>query len=256
MSFACHYGKCEHPNSNPTAPILEVKNVTVGYTNNCEPVLKNLSLELYPGDNAILIGKNGCGKSTFFKTLTNEIPLQTGEVLIHGSPRGNCHHLLAYLPQRSTINWYFPMDLFQFVLSGRYVHLGWFKRPQKKDKDIAEIFLKKMGLWEQKDKLTSELSGGQQQRALLARALTQQAEILLLDEPLNAIDQQTKDIIGRVFEEGLKAPTAVIMATHEIPQWKDVFNCTLNLVNQKLQKFDNINEAQHILSHGGGCHHG
>src|SRR5204863_8950188 len=110
------------------------------------------------------------------------------EVRVGGLPAGGCRHRVAYLPQRAEVDWRFPVSLRGLVLAGRYVNLGWLRRPSRYDRAVAAAAIDRLGLSELADRQIGQLSGGQQQRALLARALAQQADLLLLDEPLNAVD--------------------------------------------------------------------
>jgi manganese/zinc/iron transport system ATP- binding protein len=131
---------------------------------------------------------------------------------------------VAYLPQRGDIDWTFPIPVSRFVLTGRYVHLGWFRRPGVRDRAIVTAVLARLGLGALADRQIGRLSGGQQQRALLARALAQEADLLLLDEPLNAVDAETKDIIYAVMADLRAEGKTLVVATHDLGRLADSFD--------------------------------
>ncbi len=146
-----------------------------------------------------LVGPNGFGKSTLLKAIAGLLPISVGRLLIYGHPAGACPHRVAYMPQCGEVDWIFPISVERFILTGRYVHLGQFRRPGTRDRHVVRKQLARMGLASMAPRPIRRLSGGQQQRALLARALSQEADLLLLDEPLNAMDaenlQKTHDFM-------------------------------------------------------------
>jgi len=178
--------------------------------------LDDVSIHVPAGTHVALVGPNGAGKSTLLKAVAGIMPLHAGTVRLYGLPIGACHHRVAYLAQRGEIDWHFPVSVRRLVLSGRYVHLGWLRRPGPADRAAADRALEQIGLAELAARQIGELSGGQQQRVLLARALAQEAELLLLDEPLNAVDAVTRDAIGRVLAALKRAGTTVLAATHDL----------------------------------------
>jgi ABC-type Mn2+/Zn2+ transport system ATPase subunit len=154
-----------------------------------------------------------------------------GEVLIYGRPLGGCRHRVAYLPQRSDIDWHFPIDVRRLVTTGRYVHLGWLRRPGREDRERVTQALAQLGLTALAGRQIGELSGGQQQRALLARALAQDADLLLLDEPLNAVDADTRAVVARVLLDLQRRGKTVIAATHDLGRLETDFDGAVYLAD-------------------------
>ncbi len=196
---------------------LDVHELSVGYQSSDQTrALDNVSLQVVPGARIALVGPNGAGKSTLLKAIAGLLKIQDGSIQIYGQPVGAAPHRVAYLPQRGEIDWRFPISLRKLVLTGRYVHLGWFRRPTANDMKIADKMIERLGLASLADRQIGQLSGGQQQRALLARALTQEAELLLLDEPLNAVDSQTRAVIADVLNQLRNEGKTVLAATHDL----------------------------------------
>ena len=181
------------------------------------------------GAQVALVGANGAGKSTLLKAIAGLLPVRHGSIAIYGNPVGACNHRVAYLPQRGEIDWRFPISLRRLVLTGRYVHLGWFRRPTKADAAIANAMIEQLGLTSLADRQISQLSGGQQQRVLLARALAQEADLLLLDEPLNAVDAETRATVGDVLRRLRSQGKTVITATHDLGRLETDFDGALYL---------------------------
>ena len=208
------YCRHRHSSPDPRSPALEIRGLKVFYPNEEKPALGDVSMRVPVGASMALVGANGAGKSTLFKAISGLLPVRAGTVRIFGHRLGACHHRVVYLPQRSEIDWHFPMSVLDLTMTGRYVYLGWFARAGKKDFNIALDALEQLGVADLKDRQISKLSGGQQQRALIARALSQNADLLLLDEPLNAVDAETRHTIARVLDAIKEQGKTVIMATH------------------------------------------
>jgi len=225
------YSRRVHQDAVPSAPTLEVRDLIVAYPGTRRLALKGVSVCVPVGAQVALVGHNGAGKSTLLKTVAGLLPVHSGSVVIYGNPPGACHHRVAYLPQRGEIDWRFPITLRKLVLTGRYVHLGWFKRPTRNDWHITDEMIDRLGLSALRERQISQLSGGQQQRALLARALAQEAELLLLDEPLNAVDAETRhmmiELLGLLHQE----KKTVITATHDLGRLESDFDGALYLAD-------------------------
>ncbi|MFQ3660240.1 MAG: ATP-binding cassette domain-containing protein, partial [Anaerolineae bacterium] len=161
------------------------------------------------------------------------LPVKSGSILIYGNPPGACHHRVAYLPQRGDIDWRFPITLRKLVMTGRYVHMGWFRRPSRADWQIVDAVIERLGLADLRQRQIGQLSGGQQQRALLARALAQDADLLLLDEPLNAVDAATRQIIAQVLDDLRARGKTILMATHELATLATHFDLAMNLSSKR-----------------------
>lgn len=223
------YAGRRHADPVAGAPALAARSVTASYPGSQEPALSEVSLRVPSGSRVALAGPNGSGKSTLLKAAAGLLSADSGEILIHGNPVGACHHRLAYLPQRGEVDWRFPVSVRRLVLAGRYVHLGWLKRPSRKDRAVVEEVLDRLGIGPLAERQVGQLSGGQQQRALLARALAQEASLLLLDEPLNAVDARTKEVISGVLAELAGQGKTVVVATHHLDTLSDEFDGALYL---------------------------
>ena len=175
---------------------IEIKNLTVAYGENI--ALEDLNLNIEVGSLMALVGPNGAGKSTLIKTILKFLKQITGEIKINAKT-------LAYVPQRNSVDWDFPTTLFDVVEMGCYGRVGLFKRVSKEEKQKVLKAIEQVGMLEFKDRQISELSGGQQQRVSLARALSQESEILLADEPVSALDpvtaKEVMDDFKRINEE-------------------------------------------------------
>jgi len=211
---------CQHRHSNPDhkAPALEIQGLGVSYPSEEKFALKDFDISVPAGSALALVGPNGAGKSTLFKAICGLLPIRAGSIRVFGHPLGACHHRVVYLPQRSEIDWQFPISVLDLVMMGRYVYLGWFNGPRKRDIEVARHALKEMNVHDLADRQISKLSGGQQQRVLIARALAQNADLLLLDEPLNAVDATTRQTVGEVLQKIKSQGKTVIVATHYYDQ--------------------------------------
>lgn len=220
-----------HKDAVSGAPALDIQNLVVAYPRIRRLALRGITFSIPIGAQVALVGHNGAGKSTLLKAIAGLLPVRSGKILIYGNPPGACHHRVGYLPQRGEIDWLFPITLRKLVLTGRYVHLGWFKRPSAKDWQIADQMIDRMGLTDLRERQIGQLSGGQQQRAMFARALAQEADLLLLDEPLNAVDVETRAIITDVLQSLRQQNKTVITATHDLARLEADFDSALYLAD-------------------------
>lgn len=225
------YSCGRHADPQPDAPALATDRLSVRYPGTDRLALRGVSVRAGRGARVALVGPNGAGKSTLLKAVAGLLSAADGDIRIYGNPVGACHHRVAYLPQRGDIDWTFPVPVSRFVLTGRYVHLGWFRRPGAADRAIATAALRRLGLADLADRPIGKLSGGQQQRALLARALAQEADLLLLDEPLNAVDAETRDGIYAVMADLRAEGKTLVVATHDLGRLADGFDDTVHLQN-------------------------
>jgi manganese/zinc/iron transport system ATP- binding protein len=223
------YGRRRHVDPIPEAPALLVRQVSAGHPGAEQPALEGVSLLVPVGTRAALVGPNGAGKSTLLKAVAGLLPIRAGEIRVFGQPVGVCHHRVAYLPQRGELDWRFPISVRRLVLTGRYVHLGWLRWPSKRDWALADEMLKRLGIEDLAERQIGQLSGGQQQRALLARALAQQADVLLLDEPLNAVDAETREVVARVLDALRRQGKTFVVATHDLGRLEADFDQALYL---------------------------
>ncbi|MCA9128882.1 MAG: metal ABC transporter ATP-binding protein [Planctomycetales bacterium] len=201
---------------------LVIREVTVAYQR--KPVLLNIVLDIPAGSLVGLVGPNGAGKSTLLKAIIDMVPLISGEVLVFGKPYRRNRARVAYVPQRETVDWDFPASVLDVVLMGTYGQLGWFRRAGAKQRAAAMQALKKMGIEHLADRQISQLSGGQQQRTFLARALVQQADLYLMDEPFAAVDAATERAIVlllRQLQSEKKTTVVVHHDLHTVPEYFD-----------------------------------
>jgi manganese/zinc/iron transport system ATP- binding protein len=218
----------------PGTPALSARCVTARYPGADRLALDCVDLVVPVGQRVALVGPNGAGKSSFLKAAAGLLPIMSGTLSIYGSAAAACDHRVAYLAQRGEIDWRVPVSVRKLVLTGRYAHLGWLRRPQAEDWQAADAALQRLKLADLAERQISELSGGQQQRALLARALAQDADLLLLDEPLNAVDAETRAIVSATLRElQVQGKTAVI-ATHDVDRLAHEYDQVLYLVDGRV----------------------
>ena len=214
-----------------TDPVLEVHDLTVSY--NKKPVLWGIDLSLPAGSLVGIIGPNGAGKSTLIKAVMGLIPLASGYIKLFDKELNDVRDKVSYVPQRESVDWDFPASVLDVVLMGRYGKLGLFKRPGKKDLDIAMDCLKKVNMDGFSKRQISQLSGGQQQRVFLARALAQEAEIYFMDEPFAGVDAATESAIIELLREMRSKKKTVIVVHHDIQSAADYFDWVI-LLNTRL----------------------
>jgi ABC-type Mn2+/Zn2+ transport system ATPase subunit len=203
----CWGGGCAHTQQHR----LEVVDLSVHYQE--VRALEKIHFATECGRSMALVGPNGAGKSTLLKSLAGLIPGDRGKILWRGKPLTRSSHEIAYLPQRGDVDWNFPITVRGLVEMGRYPNLGWWRQYSKHDAEIVERALISMDLCDLQDRQISALSGGQQQRAFIARALAQEAHVLLLDEPFTGLDKPAQENLSRLFRE-LTAEGRLLIASH------------------------------------------
>lgn len=212
---ALSYGGRHLHAPDPGAPALALDGVVAGHPG-ASPILQDISFALPVGKRFALVGPNGSGKSTLLKTVAGLLPARGGNIRVFGLRVGACHHRTSYVPQRQSINWDFPVDVARFTLAGRFVHTGWLRRPSAACHSVVDSVLESLGLTEIARRPIGELSGGQQQRLLLARAAAQESDLLLLDEPLNAVDAASRVLVGELLDRLQFAGKSMIVSTHDV----------------------------------------
>ena len=170
---------------------LEIKDLTVAYHR--VPAVHHVTLDLRCGHCIALLGPNGAGKTTFFKALVGLVPKETGKIVFGGHGKVGADTDIAYLPQRSVIDWDFPITVRGMVEMGRYMRIGKWGSFGKADAAAVDLALRTMELADLATRQISALSGGQQQRAFLARSLAQEAHVFLLDEPFTGLDKTAQE---------------------------------------------------------------
>lgn len=223
------YGGRRHTHAVGGAPALVAKAVSAGYPDATVLALRDVTLSVPVGARVALVGPNGSGKSTLLKAVAGLLPLRSGDISIYGNPVGACHHRVAYLPQRGEVDWRFPINVRKLVSTGRYVHLGWLGRLRREDREVVGEVMSRLGLEELAERQIGQLSGGQRQRALLARTLAQEGDLLLLDEPLNAVDAATRAEISDVLSELQIRGKTLVVATHDLASLASEFDGALYL---------------------------
>ena len=222
-----------HVAHDPDAPILDVRKLTVRYDG--QAALENITFHLHAGERVAVVGPNGAGKSTLFKVVAGVLPPTSGEVEISGfGPRG--HICIAYVPQRSQVDWRFPASVADVVMMGRIGQIGFFKWPRRADWDTVHAALEAVDMNSLANRQIGELSGGQQQRTFLARALAQEAELVLMDEPLNGLDAPSQEAILSLLEKLRQQKITVMVATHDLGQAASHFDRVM-LLNHSLIRF-------------------
>lgn len=212
---------------------IEIRNLTVAYGENI--ALENLNLDIETGSLMALVGPNGAGKSTLIKTILKFLKQITGEIKINGKT-------LAYVPQRNSVDWDFPTTLFDVVEMGCYGRVGFFKRVSKEEKQKVLKAIEQVGMLDFKDRQISELSGGQQQRAFIARALVQEADIYLMDEPFQGVDSTTEKSIVDILKK-LKSEGKTLIVVHHDLQTVPTYFETVTFINKSVIASGKIKEV-------------
>lgn len=225
----------------PTAPApIEVHDLTVAYQH--RPVLWDVDVTFPEGKLIAVVGPNGAGKSTLIKAVMGLVPLASGHVKIFGQESRRARTSVAYVPQRSSVDWDFPTTAIDVVLMGRYGQLPIFGRPRKSDREIARACLAKVGMEAYAHRQISQLSGGQQQRVFLARALAQQTRVYLMDEPFAGVDAATEKAIVALLHELRERQSTVIIVHHDLQTVPEYFDWVL-LLNLRSIAFGPVEEV-------------
>ncbi|MBP9765183.1 metal ABC transporter ATP-binding protein [Candidatus Babeliales bacterium] len=214
---------------NTSNYIINVKDLTVVYDE--KPVLWDLDLQVPAQTMLGIVGPNGSGKTTLLKSILGIIKPITGTISIQNNPSQG-HANIAYVPQKNTVDWTFPISVQDVVMMGRYHYLSWYQKPSKQDYEITQWALQQVHMHDLAHRHINELSGGQQQRVFVARALAQQAHILILDEPFNSIDMVTQQIILQLLNQLKQQGTTILVVHHDLNTVQNYFEWTF-LMNIK-----------------------
>jgi manganese/zinc/iron transport system ATP- binding protein len=207
---------------NNNIPAIQIDDLTVAY--DYKPVLWDIDLVIPEGVLMAIVGPNGAGKSTLIKSILGIIKPIAGTVQVFGKPYKKQVDKVAYVPQKGSVDWDFPTTALDVVMMGTYGSLGWIKRPGQKEKKASLEALEKVGMLEFKSRQISQLSGGQQQRIFLARALVQNAEIYLMDEPFQGVDATTEKAIINILKELRQAGKTLIVVHHDLQTVPEYFD--------------------------------
>jgi len=209
---------------------LEIKNLSAAYDKS--PVLYDINLKIPKGHIVGVLGPNGAGKSTLLKAVMGLIKKSKGSVTIFGKPFRKALHHVGYVPQRESIDWDFPVTVFDVVMMGRYNGLGLFKRPKKADHEAVYACLEKVHMLPLANRQISNLSGGQQQRIFLARALAQESDLYFMDEPFAGVDAKTEKAIIDVLHELRSKGKTLLVIHHDLSTAVDYFDYVVLLNRQ------------------------
>jgi len=240
-----------HSNHQTDKPILDVREVSVRY--NGRVALENITFHLHVGERIAVVGPNGAGKSTLFKVISGVLQPDAGEVTISGS-QPTVHSCIAYIPQRSQVDWNFPVSVADVVMMGRSAKLGPFNFPKKHDWDFVEHTLETVEIKNLSPRQINQLSGGQQQRMFIARALAQEAELMLMDEPLTGLDTPAQEGLLGLLDTLREQKVTVMVKTHDLEQAAKHFD-RIMLLNKKIVAFGNpetVLHAENLLTAYGG----
>lgn len=196
------------------APVVEIHDLTVSYGQN--PVLWNVDLTIPQGTLVGVLGPNGAGKSTLIRAIMGLMDFNSGYVKIFDQEVDDVRKRISYVPQRESVDWDFPSSALDIVMMGTYQRLGLFKRPGKKEKELALSCLEKVNMVPFAHRQISELSGGQQQRVFIARSLAQQADIYFMDEPFAGVDISTEKAIVNLLKEMAASGKTLVVVHHDI----------------------------------------
>lgn len=226
---------------NPNIPALDINQVSVAYNSGGRQLssalhaLENISCRIDVGEQIAVIGPNGAGKSTLFKLLAGMLNPDSGQVRMFGNPPKS-HDCIAYVGQRSEIDWTFPVTVSDVVMMGRLRHIGLFRRPGKRDHEMVAASLERVQMLPLAHKQIGELSGGQQQRVFVARALAQETNLLLMDEPLSGLDIPGQEAIFEILAGLRPDKVTVLVATHDLTLAANRFDRVL-LLNRQMVAF-------------------
>jgi len=199
-----------------TQPALVLNDISAGY-GRATNALEAVSFNIQTGERVAIVGPNGAGKSTLFKVIVGLMPHRTGEVIVHGHSHhaGDCPSI-GYVPQRDAVDWRFPVSVLDVVITGMLKQIGWLRWPGRREREAARAALEQVGLARLASQPIADLSGGQQQRVFIARALAQQADVLLLDEPFRGVDVEAQEGVFEVLDHLRRKHVTVLVSTHDL----------------------------------------
>ncbi len=221
-------------------PIFEVHQLNVNYDKT--PVLFDISLQVPKAKLVGIIGPNGAGKSTFIKAALGLVKPISGKVEFFHEPLKNVRRRVAYVPQRESVDWDFPITVRDLCLMGRYGHLGIFRFPRAADLSACDHYLEVVGMSKYADRQISQLSGGQQQRVFIARALLQEADIYFMDEPFAGVDIATEKVIMNLLRKLRSEGKTVFVVHHDLNNVESYFDYVI-MLNMRLIACGSVADA-------------
>lgn len=226
---------------SPGSAALDLRRLTVSYGD--RPVLWDVDATFPAGAMSAIVGPNGSGKSTLLRAALGLVPADAGQATVLGAPAASSLRRVAYVPQREAVDWDFPITVREVVEMGRYPSVGWFRRLRGPDRDIVADCLERVGMGAFAGRQIGRLSGGQRQRVFMARALAQQADVLLLDEPFAGIDARTEaallDLLAKLRD---REGRSIVVVHHDLQTVRDTFDWLL-LLNVRAVACGPVHEA-------------
>lgn len=227
--------------SKSECPALSVENLAAGYQD-VSRAIYDIRFSIWKGERVGLLGPNGAGKSTLFKALVGLIPHHKGTVSVHGEDCRSSHNLIGYVPQYENIDWTFPVTVRDVVMMGRVRLMGLFMWPTLRHWRAVDAMLERVGMADFRHRQIGQLSGGQRRRVFIARALAQETDILLLDEPFSGIDIKAEEEITEVLERLYSEGISMMIATHDLSNATTYYDKLL-LLNQHVVAFGEPHEV-------------
>lgn len=227
--------------SSPLSP-LSVHDLTVAYHR--RPVIWDVGFEIPPGSLVGVVGPNGAGKSTLLKAIMGLIPVASGKIQLFGGTYQQNRYRVGYVPQRESVDWDFPVNVLDVVTMGMYRKIGWFRPVRRVHRLRAMEALERVGIAELAHQQISQLSGGQQQRTFLARALVQEAELYLMDEPLAAVDAATEKAIIQILKGLQSEGKSAVVIHHDLQTVVEYFDYII-LLNMRVVAHGPVAEVFH-----------
>lgn len=219
---------------------LSVYDLTVAYHR--KPVVWDVGFDVPPGSLVGIVGPNGAGKSTLLKAAMDLIPRASGRVRVFGKPYHENRHRVGYVPQRESVDWDFPVDALDVVTMGLYGKIGWLRPVRRRHRAAAMEALDRVGIADLARRQISQLSGGQQQRTFLARALVQDADLYLMDEPFAAVDASTERAIVDILRDMKSRGKTAVVIHHDLQTVPDYFDYVV-LLNMRIVAHGPVNEV-------------
>lgn len=224
-----------------TCPALVVHDLSAGYAG-ARSAVNQVGFTVQAGESVAVLGPNGAGKSTLFKAIVGLIPHTSGHISLHGEDCVTSHTMVGYVPQREAIDWSFPATVYDTVMMGRARHMGWMRWPRRVDRDAVIHALKRVSMVDFRERQIGQLSGGQRRRVFIARALAQETDVLLLDEPFAGVDAAAAEEIMHVLDALHADGVTIILATHDMRLAAERFDKML-LINRTVQGFGTREEV-------------
>lgn len=225
--------------ATPQVPLL-VEDLTVAWHR--KPVIWDVGFSIPPGSLTGIVGPNGAGKSTLLKAVMDLVPTASGRVLVFGKPYRKSRERVGYVPQRESVDWDFPVDVLDVVTMGLYGRMGWFRRVSAQHREAAREALHRVGIADLARRQISQLSGGQQQRTFLARALVQNADLYLMDEPFASVDAATELAIVELLHEMKKQGKTSVVIHHDLQTVPEYFDYVI-LLNMRIVAHGPVSEV-------------